>query len=53
MAGEPDLAIEQLNRAFDGRSSSMPFLGATPVFENLRQTERVQQLMKKIGIPWQ
>jgi TolB-like protein/tetratricopeptide (TPR) repeat protein len=50
-AGEPERAIGNLQVAFDSRSSSMPFLGATPALDSVRDLPEVQALMRKAGLP--
>jgi len=49
-AGNQEKAIAFLNRAFDTHSSSMPFLGVTPVFDGIRQSSEFQALQKKAGL---
>jgi len=51
MAGDEKKAIAYLEQAYNEHSSSMPFLGQTPVFDNLRNNTKVRELMDKIGIP--
>lgn len=50
-AGHADRALEQLEAAYDTRSSSMPFLGVTPVFDAIRELPKVQALMGRVGLP--
>jgi TolB-like protein/DNA-binding winged helix-turn-helix (wHTH) protein/tetratricopeptide (TPR) repeat protein len=50
-AGEAEKAVTFLQKAFDEHSSSMPFLGQTPVFETVRTHSTVRQIMKDTGLP--
>jgi len=50
-AGEVEKAVKYLQKAFESRSSSMPFLGQTPVFESIRTHPEVQRMMKDVGLP--
>lgn len=50
-AGDADKAIACLEEAFRARSSSMPFLGQTPVLQSLRDRPEVRDLMERIGLP--
>lgn len=49
-AGDEGKAIEYLFAAFESRSSSMPFLAATPVLSPIRQHPDVQRLMSLVGV---
>jgi len=49
-AGDSVRAIRYLRAAFDARSSSVPFLGVTPVFRGLRKLPEIKQLMDKLGL---
>jgi len=49
-AGQPDKAVAYLQAAFDSHSSSMPFLGVTPVLDSIRHLPAVQDLMRKAGL---
>lgn len=49
-AGKPDRAIDFLHEAFENRSSSMPFLGVTPVFKSIRHHREVRNLMRKMEL---
>jgi adenylate cyclase len=49
-AGEADRAIDCLRAALAMRSSSMPFLGVTPVFDSIRHLEGVQEVMRQAGL---
>jgi TolB-like protein/DNA-binding SARP family transcriptional activator/Tfp pilus assembly protein PilF len=47
--GEPDLAMEWLERAFQERSHSMVFLAVDPQLEDLREDPRFQTLVERVG----
>lgn len=49
-AGDQLRAIEYLQEAYKTRSSSIPFLGITPVFDPIREQTEVQDLMRRIGL---
>jgi len=50
-AGDIDKAIAYLNEAYITRSSSMPFLGKTPLFASIRHRAEVRNLLNKVGLP--
>lgn len=50
-AGDAPQAIRRLQDAFETRSSSMPFLGITPVFSEIRGLPAVRELLGRIGLP--
>jgi tetratricopeptide (TPR) repeat protein len=50
-AGQEATAIGHLRRAFEQRSTSMPFLAVSPVFEELRKHPDVRELIGKVGVP--
>jgi tetratricopeptide (TPR) repeat protein len=50
-AGEQKRAIRYLQAAYEARSSSIPFLGITPVFGKVRELPEAQELMARIGLP--
>lgn len=50
-AGDADRAIAYLEKAYETRSSSMPFLGQTPAFRCIRERPEVRGLMAKAGLP--
>ena len=49
-AGEIDLQIEWLNKAFEVRDPELPYI-TQPVFDNLRDDPRFQELMRKMNFP--
>ncbi len=51
MAGETDLAIEWLEKAFADRSSWLVELKVDPAWRNLHSDPRYQDLLKRIGFP--
>jgi hypothetical protein len=50
-AGDEDAALACLARACAQRSTSMPFLGASPIFDSLREQEAAKNLMRQVGLP--
>jgi TolB-like protein/tetratricopeptide (TPR) repeat protein len=48
-AQQPERAVAYLQRAFETRSSSMPFLGFTPVFDPIREHPQVREWVARIG----
>ena len=50
-AGEPDIAVGFLEQAYSSASSSIPFLGQTPLLHSVRDRAEVQELIKRIGLP--
>lgn len=50
-AAETPRAIHCLRMAYETRSSSIPFLGVTPVFDRIRGLPEVRDLMERIGLP--
>jgi TolB-like protein/DNA-binding winged helix-turn-helix (wHTH) protein/Tfp pilus assembly protein PilF len=49
--GQPDKALESLEKAFDERYPSMVFLPIEPVFDTLRGHPRFEELMRRINLP--
>jgi TolB-like protein/DNA-binding winged helix-turn-helix (wHTH) protein/Tfp pilus assembly protein PilF len=47
--GEGDRALENLEKAFDGRYPSMVFVQIEPVFDNLRSDPRFTDLLRRIS----
>ncbi|MGH8496153.1 MAG: winged helix-turn-helix domain-containing protein [Gammaproteobacteria bacterium] len=50
-AGEIDRALDFLEQAAADQSSSLVFLGVTPVFEGLRGDPRMLAFMQRLGLP--
>jgi len=48
--GRTEQAVGWLEKSFSGRSSSMPFLAATPVLDSIRSHVRVRQMTAKLGL---
>ena len=48
---DDDKCVGYLRKAYEDRSTSMPFLGASPVFKDLRQHPSVVRLLEEIGVP--
>jgi hypothetical protein len=53
MAGNFEKAMDCLKLAFDTQSSSIPFLGLTPVFDPMmtKMHTEMRLLMDKAGLP--
>ena len=49
-AGDAERALDHLETALATRSSSMPFLAVTPVFDGLRQNPRIDPIMREAGL---
>lgn len=49
-AADDGKALDFLEQAYRERSSSMPFLGVTPVFDRLRGHAGMQALMARVGL---
>jgi len=50
-AGENQKALEWLERAFEVRDPSMPYLGTWPIFDALRDDHRFQNLLRRMKLP--
>ena len=50
-SGDKELALDHLERAFAERSSWMIFLAVDPIFDDLRQEPRFQELVRQVGLP--
>ena len=46
-----DKTFEWLEKAFQERSGFLPFVNVEPLFDNLREDARFQDLLQKIGLP--
>lgn len=51
MAGKNQKALDLLERGFDERDPNMPYISVSPVFENLRDEPRFQELMRRMNLP--
>jgi len=50
LAGENALALDWLERAYEGHDPNMPYIGLIPVFDPLRSEPRFQALMRRLGL---
>ncbi|UCC81898.1 MAG: hypothetical protein JSW46_12915, partial [Gemmatimonadota bacterium] len=50
-AGEDSRALDWLERAFEERRPSMPYLGVYPVLDGLRDEPRFQDLLRRMNLP--
>lgn len=50
-AGEPDLALDQLERCFEERSQSLPYIAVAPVFDPVRDHPRFRALVQRLKLP--
>jgi non-specific serine/threonine protein kinase len=48
--GEKNKALENLEKAYDGRESAMAFLKVWPIFDSLRSEPRFNALLKKMNL---
>lgn len=51
MAGEIDLALDWLERAYDQRLPLLVLTAAEPDWDILRSEPRFQELLRKVGLP--
>jgi tetratricopeptide (TPR) repeat protein len=51
IAGDNDRALEWLEKAYEERIPDMVFLGVRPVWDNLRDDRRFQDLMRRMNLP--
>jgi serine/threonine protein kinase/Tfp pilus assembly protein PilF len=49
--GEKDKAFEWLEKAYQERSTRLPYLMIVPIFQNLHGDPRFQDLIRRIGLP--
>ena len=50
-AGEKQLALDWLEKSFDARDPSVPYLGISFYADRLRQEPRYQALLRRAGLP--
>ena len=50
-AGLNDRALEWLERAFEARDPSVPYIGVWPVYDPLRDHPRFQDLLRRLNLP--
>jgi CO dehydrogenase nickel-insertion accessory protein CooC1 len=48
--GDKEKAFEWLDRAYEDRADYMVYLNVDPRFDPLREDERFQQLLQRIGL---
>ena len=51
MAGENDKAIKWLQKAFEVHDPDLPYL-LMPIFDNLREDPRFQEIARKMNLPY-
>jgi TolB-like protein len=51
LSGEKDLAFVWLEKAYSDRSSWLTEIGVDPVWDNLRDDKRFQDLLRRVGLP--
>ena len=49
--GDTAHALDWLEKAYDDRDPSMPYIGCMPIFDPLRSEPRFQALVRKLGLP--
>ena len=49
--GEPDLALDQLEHAYEERNQNLPYIGIAPVFDPVREHARFQALVTRLKLP--
>ncbi len=50
LLGEKEKAVDNLEKAFEGKAFVMPFVKADPVFDNLRDEPRFQEILRKMNL---
>ena len=50
-AGEPDLALDQLEQAYAERNQNLPYIGVAPVFDPVRDHPRFRVLVTRLKLP--
>ena len=50
-AGDGDLALAHLERAFEERDPNIPYLTVDPIFDFLRTEPRFRALIRRLGLP--
>jgi len=51
LAGENSRALDWLEQGFEERDPGMPYLGAVPIYDPLREDPRFQDLVRRMGLP--
>jgi hypothetical protein len=49
--GEKEKAIDLLEKGYEERSQFVPYLAVDPKFSNLSSDPRLQDLIRRVGIP--
>jgi TolB-like protein/Tfp pilus assembly protein PilF len=50
-AGKREEAIDWLEKAFDAHDANMPYISVDPIFDDLRDNPRFQELIRKMNLP--
>ncbi|MHC4710565.1 MAG: protein kinase domain-containing protein [Planctomycetota bacterium] len=50
-AGETDLVLDWLERAFELREPNLPYIGVVPLFDGLRTDPRFDDLLRRMNLP--
>jgi serine/threonine-protein kinase len=50
-AGMPEAALDWMERGFDARDPSMPYIGVIPAYEQLRGNPRYEALLRRLRLP--
>ncbi len=50
-AGKNDESLEWLEKAYEAHDSNMPYISVDPIFDNLRDNPRFQDLLRRMNLP--
>jgi serine/threonine-protein kinase len=50
-AGQHDLALDWLERAYEARNPNLPYISVTPVFDAIRSDPRFRALLQRMNLP--
>jgi len=50
-AGKTDEALAWLEKAYDARDQNMPYISVDPIFDDLRDHPRFQELLRRMNLP--
>lgn len=50
-AGEGEVALDYLERAVEERDGNVAYLSVDPIFDDLREEPRFQELIRRLGLP--